>query len=107
MTVAEAGAGDPLIYLHGFADIHGSSDDWLPFHRALAAGVRVLAPAHPGCNASAENEDIDTIEDVVFHYLQVLDAIGIDQFISPARRSGGGSRPRSRSGFPSGCARSP
>jgi pimeloyl-ACP methyl ester carboxylesterase len=80
VAVAEAGAGEPLVYLHGFADIHGSSDDWLPFHRALASGVRVLAPAHPGCNASAENEDIDTIEDVVFHYLQVLDAIGVERF---------------------------
>ena len=73
-------SGEPLVYLHGFADIHGSSSDWLPFHHALAAKVRVVAPAHPGCNASEENEEIDTIEDVVFHYLQVLDALGLGQF---------------------------
>ena len=30
-------SGERLVYLHGFADIHGSSSDWLPFHRALAA----------------------------------------------------------------------
>lgn len=80
VAVAEAGSGDPLIYLHGFADIHGSSSDWLPLHRALAARVRLLAPAHPGCNTSEESEEIDTIEDVVFHYLQVLDALGIGRF---------------------------
>jgi pimeloyl-ACP methyl ester carboxylesterase len=77
--VAEAGAGDPLLYLHGFADIHASSRDFLPFHRALAARVRLFAPAHPGCNTSEEHEEIDTIEDVVFHYLQVIDALGFDR----------------------------
>jgi pimeloyl-ACP methyl ester carboxylesterase len=78
--VAEAGSGEPLVYLHGFADVHGSSSDYLPFHHALAARVRVIAPAHPGCNVSEENEEIDTIEDVVFHYLQVLDSLGIGAF---------------------------
>ena len=79
-AVAEAGSGERLVYLHGFADIHGSSSDWLPFHRALAAHVCVVAPAHPGCGASEENEEIDSIEDVVFHYLQLLDALGIGEF---------------------------
>jgi pimeloyl-ACP methyl ester carboxylesterase len=80
VAVAETGSGAPLVYLHGFADIHGSSSDWLPFHRALAAKVRVVAPAHPGCGVSEENEEIDTIEDVVFHYLQLLDALEIGAF---------------------------
>jgi pimeloyl-ACP methyl ester carboxylesterase len=79
VAVAEAGSGEPLLYLHGFADIHGSNSDWLPFHHALAGKLRLLAPAHPGCHASEENDDIDTIEDVAFHYLQVLDALGIDE----------------------------
>ncbi len=79
VAIAEAGSGQPLLYLHGFADIHGSSSDWLPFHHNLAGKLRVLAPAHPGCHASEENEEIDTIEDVVFHYLQVFDALGIEQ----------------------------
>jgi pimeloyl-ACP methyl ester carboxylesterase len=79
VALAEAGSGEPLLYLHGFADIHGSNGDWLPFHRTLAGKLRLLAPAHPGCHASEENEDIDSIEDVAFHYLQVLDALGIDE----------------------------
>jgi pimeloyl-ACP methyl ester carboxylesterase len=80
VAVAETGSGDPLLYLHGFADIHGSSNDWLPFHRGLAVELRVVAPAHPGCNASDENDEIDTIDDTVFHYLQLLDALGFDRF---------------------------
>ena len=80
VAVAEAGSGAPLVYLHGFADIHGSNGDWLPFHRALAARIRVLAPAHPGCGTSEENEEIDSIEDVVFHYLQLFDALDIGEF---------------------------
>jgi pimeloyl-ACP methyl ester carboxylesterase len=80
VAIEEEGSGPPLLYLHGFADIHGSSSDWLPFHHKLAGKLRVLAPAHPGCHASEENEEIDTIEDVAFHYLQVLDALGIDRF---------------------------
>ena len=80
MSVPEIGAGEPLLYLHGFADIHGSSRDWFPFHRALAEHVRVLAPPHPGCAGSAEDEDLDTIEDVAFHYLQMLDALGLTAF---------------------------
>jgi pimeloyl-ACP methyl ester carboxylesterase len=79
VAIAEAGSGEPLLYLHGFADIHGSNSDWLPFHHALAGKLRLLAPAHPGCHASEENDDIDTIDDVAFHYLQVLDALGIDE----------------------------
>jgi pimeloyl-ACP methyl ester carboxylesterase len=80
VAVAEAGSGERLVYLHGFADIHGSNRDWLPFHHALAAQACVVAPAHPGCGASEENEEIDGIEDVVFHYLQLLDALGIGEF---------------------------
>jgi pimeloyl-ACP methyl ester carboxylesterase len=80
VSIAEEGNGPPLLYLHGFADIHGSSSDWLPFHHKLADTLRVIAPAHPGCHASDENEEFDTIEDVAFHYLEVLDALGIDRF---------------------------
>ena len=78
--VLEDGAGPPLLYLHGFADVHSVKEDWLPFHRRLTERARVIAPAHPGCARSGENPDIDAIEDVVFHYLEVIDALGLKQF---------------------------
>ena len=78
--ILESGGGPPLVYLHGFADVHSVKEDWLPFHEHLARKARVIAPAHPGCAQSDENQDIDTIEDVVFHYLEVLDLLKLTQF---------------------------
>ena len=52
----------------------------MPFHEKLAQHASVIAPAHPGCAQTDENKDIDIIEDVVFHYLEVLDALKLTQF---------------------------
>jgi pimeloyl-ACP methyl ester carboxylesterase len=78
--VLEQGDGAPLLYLHGFADVHSVKESWMPFHEQLAERARVIAPAHPGCAQSDENKDIDAIEDVVFHYLEVLDALKLTQY---------------------------
>jgi pimeloyl-ACP methyl ester carboxylesterase len=69
----------PLLYLHGFADVHGAVSGWLPFHEALAASARLLTPAHPGCAASTGSDGIDGVEDLVFHYLDLLDMLGLER----------------------------
>jgi pimeloyl-ACP methyl ester carboxylesterase len=79
VQLLERGDGPPLLYLHGFADVHGAVADWLPFHEALAASFRVLAPAHPGCATSGGSAEIDGVEDLVFHYLDLLDTLGLDR----------------------------
>jgi pimeloyl-ACP methyl ester carboxylesterase len=76
----EDGRGAPLLYLHGFVDVHSVKESWMRFHDRLATGARVIAPAHPGCSQSDENKDIEAVEDVVFHYLEFLDALNIPQF---------------------------
>jgi pimeloyl-ACP methyl ester carboxylesterase len=76
----EAGKGAPLLYLHGFADVHSVKESWMPFHEKLAQQASVIAPAHPGCAQTDENKDIDIIDDVVFHYLEVLDELQLTQF---------------------------
>lgn len=76
----ENGNGAPLLYLHGFADVHSVKESWLPFHEQLAQYACVIAPAHPGCALSDEDKDIDTVEDVVFSCLEVLDALKLTQF---------------------------
>lgn len=78
--VLENGRGASLLYLHGFADVHSVKENWLPFHDLLATHASVIAPAHPGCAQTDENKDIDVIEDVVFHYLEVLDALKVTPF---------------------------
>lgn len=73
----EASDGPPLLYLHGLADVHAAVADWLPAHERLTARHRLLAPAHPGCAASTGLGDVDSLEDLVFHYLDLLDTLGL------------------------------
>jgi pimeloyl-ACP methyl ester carboxylesterase len=89
VDVVEDGSGPPLLYLHGFADLHGASPALLPFHAALAKHCRLIAPAHPGCGASAEDDEMETIGDVLFHYLRVIDALGLDRFALAGSSVGG------------------
>jgi pimeloyl-ACP methyl ester carboxylesterase len=70
----EGGAGPSLLYLHG-ADTFW----WMPVHDLLARRHRVVLPVHPGFGASEGLETIETMEDLVFHTLDVLDALGLDR----------------------------
>jgi pimeloyl-ACP methyl ester carboxylesterase len=75
------GAGEPLLYLHGvLGDVFSVDGDLLPFHLRLAQGFEVIAPAHPGfADAAPLLEAVDSIEDLVFHYLDLLEALGLPQ----------------------------
>lgn len=68
------GAGPPLVYLHG-AGTYG----WMPVHDHLARRRQVLAPVHPGFGASEGLETIEAMEDLVFHTLDVLDALALER----------------------------
>lgn len=89
VDVLEAGAGAPLVYLHGFADVHGVAADWQPFHQQLSKAAGLIAPAHPGCAASDELPDGCSIDDVLFHYLEVFDALGLQRFDLVGHCTGG------------------
>ena len=80
VALIESGRGEPLVYLHGFADVHGVAGDFQPFHLRLGTAARVIAPAHPGCAQSDELAEGYGIEDVIFHYLEVFDALGLTSF---------------------------
>ncbi len=69
------GSGEPLLYLHSA----GSETMWMPFHEALAERYEVFAPAHPGFDTSQGLEKIDSMEDLVFHYLDFIDGMGWDK----------------------------
>jgi pimeloyl-ACP methyl ester carboxylesterase len=71
--VMEGGEAEALLYLHS---AYGENL-WLGFHEALAERFRVIAPAHPGFAGTEGVEDIDTMEDMVFHYLDLLDHLGL------------------------------
>ena len=69
------GRGAPLLFLHGA----GAGGRWLPFQERLAARFDVLAPSHPGHGASPAAEWIEHVSDLAFHYLDLLDSLGLER----------------------------
>ncbi len=69
------GAGEPLLFLHAAA----GAGAWLDFHRLLAGSFDVIAPAHPGFGGSDDFLDLTAVDDLVFHYLDVMDALGLQR----------------------------
>ena len=72
VNVFDEGEGEPIIYLHGIADIPGLRDDLPSLKSELAKHHRVISPAHPACSGSDERDDLDTMEDLVLHYLDLF-----------------------------------
>jgi pimeloyl-ACP methyl ester carboxylesterase len=68
------GSGAPLLFLH---DSFCSS--WLPIHEKLSADYEVFLPVHPGFSGSEQGfENFGSIEDMVFHYLDLCEALSLD-----------------------------
>lgn len=65
------GDGPPFVYLHSAL----GETTWLPFLDTWAKDFHVFAPAHPGFADSTGIELVDTIEDLVFHYVELLDQL--------------------------------
>ena len=71
-----AGEGEPLLFLHAA----GGAGAWHDFHRLLAdSGVDVIAPDHPGFGKSDDFPEVEAMDDLVYHYLDVLDALGLER----------------------------
>lgn len=75
VQILEGGEGEPVLYFHS---AYGENL-WLPFHGKLAESFRVVAPAHPGFAQTEGLDDIDSMEDMVFHYLDLTDQLGLKQ----------------------------
>ena len=89
VEIIETVEGPPLVYLHDIADVHAARSGFFPFHQSLSQNFQIIAPAHPGCAGSEENENIDVIEDVVFHIVEVLDALSLETFHLVGAGAGG------------------
>src|SRR6516225_12048897 len=69
-----AGEGEPLLFLHAA----GGAGTWLDFHRLLAGGgFAVIAPDHPGFGKSDDFPEVEAMDDLVYHYLDLLDVLGL------------------------------
>jgi pimeloyl-ACP methyl ester carboxylesterase len=68
------GDGEPVLFLHAA----GGAAEWNEFHRLLAgAGFGVVAPDHPGFGKTGDFPDVEAVDDLVYHYLDVMDALGL------------------------------
>lgn len=69
------GDGPPLLFLHAA----GGAGQWLEFHSLLARHFEVIAPDHPGFGKSGELPEVEDMSDLVYHYLDVLDRLGLQR----------------------------
>jgi pimeloyl-ACP methyl ester carboxylesterase len=77
-VLMHAGEGPPFVYLHSTL---GETMMWFPFYQALAKKFHVYVPTHPGFGQSGGFDEIDRIEDMALHYVELFDALGLDQVI--------------------------
>jgi pimeloyl-ACP methyl ester carboxylesterase len=72
IQLQRGGSGEPLLYLHG-----GGMGTWGPLQDLLAQRFDVLAPVHPAFGLSDEMEEVEGVDDLVYHYLDLLDGLGL------------------------------
>jgi len=77
LELVERGSGPPLLLLHDGWEVRADG----PFAGALAESHRVLVPAHPGFGRSSVPAAFDSVEDLAYFYLELVDELGIDDVV--------------------------
>lgn len=77
VPVVRQGTGTPLLLLHG----GDGPQDQQAFFARLASQFDVIAPVHPGFAGSRFPEHFDTLEDLVYLYLDLLDVLDLRQVV--------------------------
>jgi pimeloyl-ACP methyl ester carboxylesterase len=77
-VILHGGDGPAFVYLHSTL---GESVRWLPFFQAWGKHFTVYVPTHPGFGRSGGFDQIDTVEDMAFHYVELFDALGLGEVI--------------------------
>ena len=85
LQVVRRGAGAALLLLHG----GDGPQDHLPFFNRLTARYDVIAPTHPGFAGSPIPEHFDTMEDLVYLYLDLMDALDLHDVVLVGFSMGG------------------
>ena len=71
------GEGAPLLLLHG----GGGLDHRAPFLAMLAERYELIAPSHPGFGRSPLPDRFDSVDDLAYLYLDLLDALDLRDII--------------------------
>ena len=77
-VLMHAGEGPPFVYLHSTL---GESFTWLPPYKTWSKQFHVFVPTHPGFGESGGFDQVETVEDMAFHYVEMFDALGLDEVI--------------------------
>ena len=85
LSLHRAGKGETLLLLHG---ANGSAS-WLPVFEELSKKFHVILPDHPGFGDTPPPDWMDNISDMAYFYLDVIDALGLDNFHIAGHSMGG------------------
>jgi len=77
IEILECGGGRPLLFLHPGIGIEPDA----PALAKLAAHYHVLAPVHPGFGRSEVPRSFDTVDDLAYFYLDLLDQLALSNVI--------------------------
>ena len=69
----DRGRGRPLLFLHPEIGIERTT----PVLDLLAQGARVIAPTHPGFGGSDLPKSFNTVDDLAYFYLDLMDALDL------------------------------
>jgi pimeloyl-ACP methyl ester carboxylesterase len=73
LELIDRGRGPPLLYLHGGAGIAVD----LAFLELLGRDRRLIAPSHPGFGKSSLPDWLDSVDDIVHVYLELMDRLNL------------------------------
>lgn len=85
IEVHSAGSGPPLLYLHAEQYVEQAR----PYLDALAKKWTVIAPRHPGYGAASNANDLRTVDDLAYLYLDLLDELRLDNVVLVGASFGG------------------
>jgi pimeloyl-ACP methyl ester carboxylesterase len=85
IELIERGSGRPLLFLHPEIGITASA----PVLDRLAQRVRLIAPSHPGFGGSEQPASFNSIDDLAYFYLDLMDELDLADTIVAGVSLGG------------------
>lgn len=73
IDTVQRGTGSPLLFLHPSIGL----DPTIPVLDRLATGAHVIAPSHPGFGNSEQPPSFDSVDDLAYFYLDLLDELDL------------------------------
>lgn len=73
VEMLRGGTGETLLFLHGAGGING----WSPYLEALATRFSLIAPSHPGFGRSDTPPWLDSMSDLAFFYLDLIEQLDL------------------------------